>query len=354
VSKSQIETDLRGPQAFDLARRTLEQMQAAGVWPTPLNFELWLHYLGDPAGSLGQEIGRLVAERQPFSEQTAEDLAARYLSRSRISDEIRDAGAVLNRELSTVSQAIADAQSSQRAYGETLAAASGQIETAEAGGSLASVVRSLSAATEKVRDENAALERRLEDSVQEVSRLREHLEQVRRDAMTDALTNLANRKAFDEALERACVEAGQSGAPLTLAVLDIDHFKRFNDTWGHQTGDQVIRYVASVLGRMGAAPRLAARYGGEEFALIFPGEAPDAVCAALNEVREEIASRQLRRRSTNHELGTITVSAGLAHWRTDESPTALIERADQALYASKKRGRNCVTDARLLDDQQAA
>jgi len=354
VSKSQIETDLRGPQAFELARRALEQMQAAGIWPTPLNFELWLHYVGDPKGTLGQEIGRLLTSEQAFTEQAAEELAARYLSRTRLSDEIRDAGAVLNRELSTVSQAIAEAQSSQKAYGETLAAASGQIETADAAGGLASVVKSLSAATEKVRGENAALERRLEDSVQEVSRLREHLEQVRRDAMTDALTGLSNRKAFDEALELACAEAGRGGAPLTLAVLDIDHFKRFNDTWGHQTGDQVIRYVASVLGRVAKAPRTAARYGGEEFALIFPGETPEAVAEVLNEVREEIASRQLRRRSTNHELGTITVSAGLAELRTGEAPTALIERADQALYASKKRGRNCVTDARTVDGQQAA
>ena len=90
--------------------------------------------------------------------------------------------------------------------------------------------------------------------------------------MTDALTQLANRKAFDEELTRLCGEAAESGPPLTLAVIDIDHFKRFNDTWGHQTGDQVLRFVASVIGRIGAPPRLAARYGGEEFGLIFPGD----------------------------------------------------------------------------------
>lgn len=83
-------------------------------------------------------------------------------------------------------------------------------------------------------------------------RLRENLEQVRRDAMTDALTNLANRKAFDERLEAACAE--DDGAPLSLAILDIDHFKRFNDTWGHQTGDQVLRYVSTVLSTSAARP----------------------------------------------------------------------------------------------------
>ena len=105
--------------------------------------------------------------------------------------------------------------------------------------------------------------------------------QVRRDATTDGLTNLANRKAFDEELERACADADADGAPLPLAVLDIDHFKNFNDTWGHQTGDQVIRYVASVIGRVGAPPRFAARYGGEEFAMIFSGETAGAGRDAL-------------------------------------------------------------------------
>src|SRR5205085_274605 len=121
------------------------------------------------------------------------------------------------------------------------------------------LVTGLTAATSKVQRENATLERRLETSTKEVARLREHLEQVRRDAMTDALTNLANRKSFDEELLRACDEADRNKTVLTLAVLDIDHFKRFNDTWGHQTGDQVLRYVASVIGRISKTPRVAAR-----------------------------------------------------------------------------------------------
>jgi diguanylate cyclase len=347
---SQVETALRGPEAFQLARRALSEMETAGVWPTPLNFELWLHYVGDPEGPLGREITRLLGNKDAFTEGTAEMLAAEYLPRGRLSEEIRDAGAVLNRELSSVSDAIAKARESQAAYGETLAEAGANIEQAAAPADLKQLVSGLTDATSRVQRENATLERRLETSTKEVARLREHLEQVRRDAMTDALTNLANRKAFDEELLRACDQAEADKSVVTLAVLDIDHFKRFNDTWGHQTGDQVLRYVASVIGRVSKAPRVAARYGGEEFAIIFPSEAASAVEAALNAMREEVGTRALRRRSTNDELGAVTISAGVAQRRPGESGSSLLDRADEALYASKRGGRNRVTNGERMDE----
>ena len=162
------------------------------------------------------------------------------------------------------------------------------------------------------------------------------------------LTNLANRKAFDEELERACAEADEENASICLAVLDIDHFKGFNDTWGHQTGDQVIRYVASVIGRVAAPPRFAARYGGEEFAMIFPRESAAAVAATLEEIRVEVSSRMLKRRSTNEDLGAITISSGFAERKPSESGHSIMERADTALYASKRGGRNRVTAAESM------
>lgn len=346
---TQVEAVLRGPEAFALAHRALSEMESAGVWPTPLNFELWLHYLGDPDGPLGREMTRLLSAADAFTEGTAEMLAAEYLPRGRLSEEIRDAGAVLNRELSSVSAALEKARKSQADYGETLNVASARMEQAEAHDDLKTLVSGLTSATTKVQRENRTLEERLEISTREVARLREHLEQVRRDAMTDALTNLANRKAFDEELLRACDDAEQTRKPLTLAVIDIDHFKRFNDTWGHQTGDQVLRYVSSVIGRIAKAPRVAARYGGEEFAIIFPGESAGMVESALNAIREEIGSRALRRRSTNDELGAVTISAGLATRHPGETGSALLDRADAALYASKRNGRNQVTNGEHLE-----
>jgi len=324
-------------------------MESAGVWPTPLNFEIWVHYLGDPEGPLGREIKRILAAAEPFTEATADMLAAEYLPRGRLTEEIRDAGRVLDRELSSVSEAISKAHKSQAAYGETLDQAATSIESVGDGAGLQAIVTGLTSATRKVQSENETLEKRLDASTREVARLREHLEQVRRDAMTDALTNLANRKAFDEHLEAACARADAEDGALTLAVLDIDHFKRFNDTWGHQTGDQVLRYVASVMGRVAKDPRIAARYGGEEFAMIFPNESLGQVENALEAVRKEIGSRSLRRRSTDDELGAVTLSAGFARRRPGETASALLDRADAALYASKHAGRNRVTSADRLE-----
>lgn len=339
-----IDTSLRGPGSYALARKVLEVMEAHSVWPTVRNFELWVHYVGLKSSPLAEEIERLIAAGAPFTESVGEALAAQFLPDIKRNGEILDAGDTLSRELQSVTLAIESAQKTSAIYGEQLASASKSL----AGEDLVkvkSVIDDLSTATRTVHAENKVLESQLTETTAELTRLRENLEQVRRDAMTDGLTNLANRKSFDETLEAACAEADASGAPLCLAILDIDHFKKFNDNWGHQIGDQVLRYVSSVIGRLGASPRMAARYGGEEFAMIFPAEQAPVAYAVLEEVRQEVASRSLKRRSTNEDLGAITVSAGVAERQPGEPSASLVERADNALYASKHAGRDRTTVA---------
>jgi diguanylate cyclase (GGDEF)-like protein len=169
---------------------------------------------------------------------------------------------------------------------------------------------------------------------------------LERAIQTDGLTGIANRRTFDRALERAIRQAHRTKEPLSLLLLDLDHFKALNDTAGHQAGDEVLRRFAGILAQAARRPDdVAARYGGEEFALIFPGMSADETEAVVDTVREQIASRILKRRSTNEDLGEVTISAGVAQLRSGEIMAALIERADAALYASKRAGRNRVTSA---------
>jgi len=339
-----IQTLLRSPKAYDLTRQAIEAMEAHNVWPTVRNFDLWVHYCAEKTSELAAAIDRLIAAGEPITESVGEALAAQFLPEARVNGDIMEAGDALSKELSSVSKAIENAQKSSEVYGQQLASASQTLET-EGPGEVKAVIESLTTATRKIQKENKQLETQLADTNAELGRLREHLDQVRRDAMTDGLTNLTNRKAFDESLENLSAKADAAGDGMTLAIIDIDHFKGFNDAWGHQIGDQVLRYVASVIGRLGATPRIAARYGGEEFAIIFPNENGRTALSVLEEIREEISSRVLKRRSTNEDLGAITVSAGYAERVSGETTTSLIERADAALYASKHAGRNRTTAA---------
>ena len=350
---SEIDSLLRGPKAYTWATKAIEAMEAHRVWPTATNFELWLHYVAAKESDVGQAVDKVIQSGEAFTEQVGETIAAAHLPAAKLNGEILDAGKTLSDEMNTVSRAIEAARETNEAYDQQLATATQSLDEQDSG-AVRDMVETLSAATRKVREENQSLESQLADTNDELGRLREHLIQVRRDAMTDALTALANRKAFDEGLEKACAQVKATGGSVTLAVLDIDHFKNFNDTWGHQTGDQVIRYVASVISRIGSGVRLSARYGGEEFAVIFPGEGRDVALAAIEAAREEISSRVLKRRSTNDELGAITISAGIAESRGGDQPAALLERADGALYASKRNGRNRTTVAELNSESRAA
>lgn len=344
-----VERVVRGPQAYALSRQAIDAMESAKIWPTPLNFELWLHYLSMPDSPLSQEMRRLLDSNTAFTDAVAEALATEFLPRSRLSEEIRDAGAVLNRELAAVAVAIDKAREIQVQYADTLSDAKVKMDEAVPSNPLAELVGTLSKATRRIQRHTIVLEKRLESSHTEVNKLRTHLEQVRRDAMTDALTNLANRKAFDEQLAVLCNSADKSGTVISLAMVDIDHFKRFNDTWGHQTGDQVLRYVASAIARITTPSRVSARYGGEEFVIAFTQEDAAQVEAILNTLRVDIASRALRRRSTNDDLGVVTISTGFAKRQMHETPLQLMERADAALYVSKRAGRNRTTSAEATD-----
>jgi diguanylate cyclase len=340
-----LDTQLRCPQAYDLAQLALAEMRRLGVWPTPLNFELWLNIVSEPQGALGREVARCTARGEVITEARSEELADRYLNRSRLDEQMREAGDTLSKQLRQVQRAVASAQKSSAAYGRTLEGANRELTAESQPTDVKRLVDDLTSATREVQRQNDALEQRLTTSTGEVQRLRERLEAAQIEAMTDALSNLPNRKAFDTALKRALSESDETGAPVCLAMFDIDHFKAFNDTWGHQTGDQVIRYVASVLSRVATAPYVAARYGGEEFAIILPGETAEHAVAIVDAVRAEIGSRSLKRRSTDDDLGAVTVSIGAAQRRRGESAATLIERTDAALYDAKRNGRNRVTNA---------
>jgi diguanylate cyclase len=203
---------------------------------------------------------------------------------------------------------------------------------------------------------NKQLEERLNASKQEINELQENLEAVRTESLTDPLTQLANRKFFDITLEKAIAHAFQTNEALSLMLTDIDHFKTFNDSFGHLTGDQVLRLVAISVKHNVKGKDTAARYGGEEFAVILPNTILRAAVTVAEHIRRAVMAKELMKRSTGEHLGRMTISIGVATLRKGDSGQSLIERADTCLYAAKRHGRNriiCETDPEVGADSAA-
>jgi len=234
-------------------------------------------------------------------------------------------------------------------YKDALSAATGELGGERSPADVRKLVDGLIAATRAMEQRAKSLESELQASSQQVTELRTKLADVRKESMTDPLTNIANRKAFDDAMEAGTV-AASDGEAVSLLMCDIDHFKKFNDSWGHQTGDQVLRLVAACLSDNVKGRDTAARYGGEEFAVLLRGSGLDAATKVANQIRGTVETKKLVKKSTGDVLGTITISIGVAQFALGETAESVIRRADACLYGAKHNGRNLVVnqdDARM-------
>jgi diguanylate cyclase len=227
-------------------------------------------------------------------------------------------------------------------YSQNLVNVSQQLGAEADDSAVRAIVEDLVQATKEMQQNNQTLEARLSASKQEIDQLQEHLDVARTESLTDPLTGLANRKSFDENFARAIEEARANGDYLSLLMTDIDRFKTFNDTYGHLTGDQVLRLVAMSVKQNIKGQDIAARYGGEEFAVVLPNTVLRSAITVADHIRRAVMAKDLMKRSTGESLGRVTISIGVAMLRPDDTPQSLIERADGCLYTAKRSGRNRV------------
>jgi diguanylate cyclase len=243
--------------------------------------------------------------------------------------------------LTEVNEIVSISRAAAHDYGQALATNAAELE---AGAAPAAIVTTLMGLTHSMIDRTRGVEEQLRVACEEIRQLRDSLAEAQDAANHDALTGLPNRRALDTRLAAAVETARETGRPFAVAICDIDHFKNFNDRFGHQIGDEVIKFVATSLAKDGDERLFAARYGGEEFVVLFEGSTAKQAGAEVDRIRAAIAARDLKVNATGQTLGRLTFSAGIAelHKEDEEGASAMLKRADIALYDAKRNGRNRV------------
>jgi diguanylate cyclase len=338
------------------AEVALGQIRSLRQSAVPRNYEVWYVYATGHNPSLNKIINETLARNGKLTEADLEQIYDTYLSHMKTTERIDKVGGRVIGEIDDVTVLISEALAMASCYDATLAGASEQLSAANNREHLKAIAEALIKSTREMRDTNKVLEERLILSRGEITNLQHSLEAIRAESLTDPLTGLGNRKYFDRMIEQAVQHALANNEPLSLLMFDIDHFKSFNDSYGHLTGDQVLRLVGMSLNQTIKGQDITARYGGEEFAVVLPNTALRQALTVADHIRRAVMAKDLKKNSTGEILGRVTISVGVSMLKPDDDTHALIDRADACLYAAKRNGRNrviCEVDPEYVAEAQS-
>ncbi len=340
--------------ARDTAFATIDGLTGLGLAPTPTNYSVWHSHISGENPGLSRSIQELVARAIPITDEMLSDFWRRFCAPAMDPSVVTDAGERLGRVMASIAESISGAGAATSGFTDALARFGDEIVAAvrmpDMAGVMREATRRMLVETRRMVESARGLDGDLRVASREVQVLRNDLEEARRQAMSDPLTSVANRKAFDERLAKEMAAANESGSDLALVLLDIDHFKRFNDSFGHVIGDEALKLVAHALVAGVKGRDMVARYGGEEFAVILPATSIAHALGLANGLGAAVKGRRMLLKSTGRDLGRITVSLGVARYRPGESASDLVRRADAALYAAKNRGRDMACDEGVLEE----
>lgn len=337
--------------ATTLADRANGFMAQHRVPPTPENFAVWFYYAMGGSLTLRKTVDILIANKRKFDSVVNRDLYVTYVKPQSDLALTEDFPEQVHAVIASAQEFLATAISDNRSQMESLGEVKSECQAAaDPRPIIEKLLKELSNATSR----SSALEANFLRTTKDLDQIKDSLKLAEEHSNTDPLTGLANRRSLEAFLRTAQITAMEAGTPLSVLMIDIDHFKKFNDSYGHQVGDQVLRLVARVLQESVRECDLAARYGGEELIAVLPGAALDTGVEVAERIRSRISEARLTRRATGEELSSITISVGVAQFRMAESAEGMIERCDRALYQAKRSGRNCTVRESSVDEEIAA
>ena len=326
----------------EIAKTVLLRMSEFSIPLTPENYHVWFDYCIGSNEDLAEEITAAINTGKPFSKEINENIYSKYFGKAReerIAVEIqKETQKILQEVLNSVLNTTDDTAS----YSNKLKSYSQKLNKATDLSEIKHLMKDMIEETGKMEKSSRSLQTRLEKATVETKALRNKLEKKERETLVDVLTGLHNRKAFDKKLKELYDEFNEEGTIFSAIMLDIDFFKKFNDTYGHKIGDEVLQIVASTLKESVKGKDFAARYGGEEFMVLLPNTALSNAKIVGEQIRKAVSGKSLKLKKTGQKIENITASIGVSELHPDDTMDGIIERVDKALYHAKNSGRNTV------------
>ncbi|GAA6186790.1 MULTISPECIES: GGDEF domain-containing protein [Aliiglaciecola] len=327
-------------QSFVILKQTVPLLVKHKISAVPTNYALWYTYVSNDSPELNEQLDAAVESDSPISELKAKDLYRSYIS-DKEEVNVWDLRQSLEGMMIELSQSLKDTKSETQDYKNLMDACIDDLSKVEKEGwtveEVLGLVRNMVKESQVIRQSTISFNGALASAEKEIVRLKSQLQASQQEALYDALTGLCNRRYFDSE-----ISSKTKLDKCSLALIDIDHFKKINDTYGHQMGDLVLKAVAKKIQSCCRENAQAFRYGGEEFAVIMPGLDQSRARHMADVMRRNIEKITVKDRRTGQSLGDITVSAGVAQLQANEHSSQFIETADKLLYEAKRLGRNRV------------
>ncbi|MDC9724874.1 MAG: GGDEF domain-containing protein [Gammaproteobacteria bacterium] len=312
---------------------------------TPANYAVWYEYVSGNNIALNDAVDVHLEDSGALSDEESRDLYTRFFDREKDQAALLELRQDLKRILAEVLGFVGTGATASKKSSEKLLSVIDKLKPDMTRDEIHAVTEEVLFEARTAMSSSEILSERLNATMAEMQDMKKDLDDAKREAKTDTLTKLANRKAFDSILEKATKDADSSGIEVSMIFADLDLFKKINDTHGHLVGDQVLKVVAKSLKGAVKGRDLVARYGGEEFAIILLNTSIDNAKKLAENIRSEIAAKRIQRRDNRKSLGNITMSFGVARYFPSEGSESFLQRVDRALYMSKRKGRNTVSEA---------
>lgn len=327
--------------ASECLRLALPLMSEYDIPVTPKNYSVWYRYVSGIDSELRETIDSMLKTRETFSEETNVSLYWQFCA-EKDENQLKNVRDDLQYVLTTILKEVTELTGQTERYESFISGSVKILSDNPSPDEVKNIVKTIIDETKTLGNYGKTIQTKLVETTDVLENLKKDFEQVKTEALVDFLTGIPNRKAFDQALTEQIGDAKTDMKSLSLLLIDIDHFKRFNDEFGHLVGDHVLKFVVKKIRELVKGRDFLARFGGEEFAVILPQTPLEGAQTVAENIRNYFAQAKLKEISTLRNLGKISVSIGVACYRSGESPEALISRSDMALYSAKNAGRNRV------------